>query len=436
MSIFVMVVAMAFVIYCALKGLKFELMTMIAAAVVMMLNGHSFMTGMKEIYLPAAANYFKNYVFLIFASLIFANLMRESGAAMAIARGCIKLVDKFPNHKPLATIYVSVLITAILSAGGVNFFVIMFIMVPICRDLFREMDIPWHMVANMTLGFSSFTLGGLPGMTSQNNIVAANLLGTTVRAAPTLGFIGSGVMALVGALYIWFVVKQNEKRKEKFLPSGKTIMEANLSSRELPMQVPFIMGILPPIVVLVLLNGVKLSPEVSMLGGSLVCFALMFKNVGKLVYQCTGDALTSSIATIGSVSMVAAFGTAVTSMVGYTALVRIVSDTGLPIMVLIWIVLNVCAFVTGNGSVAVNAGIPSIMSQIQASGINLEVAHRIATISSNGLDATPHSSAVIIATRTMGLKVSEAYRYWFFHCVIGPTIAAWVCMIFANMGIV
>ena len=50
------------------------------------------------------------------------------------------------------------LIQLILTYGGVNVFVVVFILVAIARSLFKELDIPWWMYTCSSLGSSTVTL--------------------------------------------------------------------------------------------------------------------------------------------------------------------------------------------------------------------------------------------------------------------------------------
>ena len=49
--------------------------------------------------------------------------------------------------------------------------------------------------------------------------------------------------------------------------------------------------------------------------------------------------------------------------------------------------------------------------------------HRIATISSGGLDALPHSGAVVTGLTVMGLTHKTGYKPVFFVNIVAPIIA-------------
>ena len=59
--------------------------------------------------------------------------------------------------------------------GGVNVFVVVFILVAIARSLFKDLNIPWWMYSCSCLGSSTVTIGMLPGSPQiQNRIFGIN----------------------------------------------------------------------------------------------------------------------------------------------------------------------------------------------------------------------------------------------------------------------
>ncbi len=65
---------------------------------------------------------------------------------------------------------------------------------------------------------------------------------------------------------------------------------------------------------------------------------------------------------------------------------------------------------SGGMSIALATMADRFISAAQASGIPLEVLHRIAAMASGGMDTLPHNGAVITLLAVTGLTHKEAYR--------------------------
>lgn len=83
--------------------------------------------------------------FLIFLfSALFARFMGDSGAAPSIAVKVARIAKKAknPDMQRWLAVMVLPLIQLILTYGGVNVFVVVFILVAIARSLFKDLNIP------------------------------------------------------------------------------------------------------------------------------------------------------------------------------------------------------------------------------------------------------------------------------------------------------
>ena len=91
------------------------------------------------------------------------------------------------------------LIQLILTYGGVNVFVVVFILVAIARSLFKDLNIPWWMYSCSCLGSSTVTIGMLPGSPQIQNIIPMQYFGTTTMSAPVLGILSSIITFAIGS---------------------------------------------------------------------------------------------------------------------------------------------------------------------------------------------------------------------------------------------
>ena len=89
--------------------------------------------------------------------------------------------------------------------------------------------------------------------------------------------------------------------------------------------------------------------------------------------------------------------------------------------------VNVLAGITGSASgglsIALSAMGATFMSAGAAAGVSPELLHRVASISSGGLDSLPHNGAVITLLAICQLTHRESYKDIFMVSVAGPLLA-------------
>lgn len=69
------------------------------------------------------------------------------------------------------------------------------------------------------------------------------------------------------------------------------------------------------------------------------------------------------------------------------------------------------------------------------SGIDPEAFHRIASLSSGGLDAMPHNGAVLTLLTITGMTHKDSYKDIFIVAVVIPILAIVVAILLASVGI-
>ena len=163
-------------------GLNAVPLSLLAGAVICIFNGINLWTGFATSWAGGLATVFSAYYILFFVSTCFANIMGETGACTAIA---YKFLDWF-GKKHIITVLS--LFCFLLCYGGVSFFVCMFAVGPIMFKLFEELNIPRKLtIIPIAIGGASWSMA-VPGSTQVQNVIPTGL-GTTLMAAPLLGFI-------------------------------------------------------------------------------------------------------------------------------------------------------------------------------------------------------------------------------------------------------
>lgn len=213
-SLLGIVIGLALFILLAFIGYNTIIVAIAAGMVVAIMGGLNPFTSLSEAFMPKAVGFMQGYFLIFLFSALFARFMGDSGAAPSIAVKVGRIAKKAKNKDVQRWLAVMTLpiIQVILTYGGVNVFVVVFIVVAIARSLFKELDIPWWLYTCNSLGSSTITIGMLPGSPQIQNIIPCEYFGTDTMAAPVLGILCSLITVVLGSAYIWWQCKRTNKR--------------------------------------------------------------------------------------------------------------------------------------------------------------------------------------------------------------------------------
>lgn len=449
-SLIGILVAMVFLIVASIKGLPILVVGPVSAIIVFAFSGMGpaeILENMAGAYSEDFAGFGQSNFLLFLPACILGAMLGDCGAAQKIA---IKIGDVAQGlgggkddmmAKYLVILGLS-LITAILSFGGVSGFVVIFTIAPICREIFKKMDIPWHFVIAVAVYGGSMWTAILPGSPSVQNLMPMNYLGTEATAAPMLAVITSLTCIVFGAWYIWFVLRRNERRGEGYLPTGK-LMEEN--SSELDTSIlgdtctnwEFIKALLPSIVLLVCMNVILVDydPWISLTIGCIVCYVLYFnkfQNIGKTM----GAGCTSTMKSIMNVSAVVGFGAAVELAPGFEYVVNNLNAIPGTPLIQLCLATNLVAGITGSASGGEAIALNLFADRFVQMGINPDVVHRVVAVSCYGLDSMPYNGSAINRLNYTNLDYKRGYIHEFILGAIFPFLNSFFCVFLASMGIV
>jgi H+/gluconate symporter-like permease len=220
--------SVALLIWLALRGVDIMFAAILSSLFIIVTNAlplaDSLLNGFASG--PLGAFTFAGKFFFLFAAgAVFGRAMGDSGAAASIA---LALVRRLGADRALI---ITTIACAALTYGGVVVFVVIFAVYPLGLQLLKEADIPKRLFcAALALGAGTFTLTALPGTPSIQNAISASALGTSLTAAPLLGFIAAAVMIVLG---IWYLEHQRLRAKvagEGFIPGPRDVIQERDSS--------------------------------------------------------------------------------------------------------------------------------------------------------------------------------------------------------------
>ena len=452
-SLLGIVLALGLLMALAYRGISVLVLAPLMALLAALLSpGAPLLASYTQVFMPALGGFIVAFFPLFLLGAVFGQLMEDSGAARAIAHG---IVARLGTQRAILAI---VLACAVLTYGGVSLFVVAFAVYPIAAALFRAADIPRRLIpGTIALGAFTFTMTALPGTPAIQNAIPMPYFGTTPFAAPGLGLIGGGVMAVFGLLWLQRRARQARARGEGFdtqtpdagpapasapatPPAGETGLWRALAPVALVIGLNYALATwwLPALDTGYLAEARYGATDIGRLRGLwAVILALSAAIVLLLVLQrqqlseparSLERGASGSVMPLLNTASQVGFGAVIASLAGFV----LIRDAVLGIapgnpLVGISIAVNLLAGITGSASGGMSIALQTLgetwRAMGEAAGIAPDLLHRVTAIATGGLDALPHNGAVITLLGICGVSHRQAYADIFMVAVAIPVLA-------------
>lgn len=424
-------ICLAFLTY---KGMSILWVAPVSALVVAAFGGMNLLDAFTGDFMKAFGGYATSWFPMFMLGAIFGKVMEVTGAAESIAHFLAKKI----GYK--RAIIAVVVICGVLTYGGVSLFVVVFVMYPMGLALFREANLPRKMLpGSIALGAFAFTMTAFPGTPQLTNVIPATYFGTGPMSAPVIGIICGILMFILGILWLQYRTKKLQAAGEVFdEPEGETT--AGVSNPEdLP---KWYLSIIPPLLIIILFNAVKLNIVVALLVGVLagiIIFIRRLKTFGNVIKTLNDGASGSMLAILNTAAGVG-FGGVIKAVPGFEQLKTLVTGIDASPLISEAIAINVLAGATGSSSGGVSIVLealgPQFIELAKQSGIALEVFSRVASISAGGLDTLPQCGAVLTVLAVTKLTHKDSYIDIFMCCTVIPISATILAIILGTLGVV
>jgi len=422
--------------YASYKGVPPILTAPLLAIVLLVTSGLDIAEGMSKTYMGGVSGFFGNYFMTLCTGAVFGSLMADSGAARSIGLKMARLARRFKGHEKLAAIWCIPALSFILSYGGISVFVAFFTVIAIAKELFQEIDVPWRLYPVSCLGVAVMALTMAPGSPSVNNAIASQVLGTTAMAAPVLGVLACVLAIIGGQIYFMWELKRVAKRDEHFIDTGKGIMEVQFIDPDAPFEeMSLLMAVLPSLVLFVVLNVLKQPVYIASFISIVVGIILYWKRLENKI-QTMNKGILQSINATATVSIIVGMGSVIAATSGYQVILNALNNLPGTGYLQVVLAVNIAAGFTSSSSGGLTIALNSLGDRfVNQMGLNPQVVHRLATISSGGLDSLPCNGTVLNELAQAKLKPSEAYFTQFILSVVLPIVVVLILVVFASMGL-
>lgn len=420
---------LALLMILAYRGMSIIWIAPICAMVVALTGGLALLPTYTGAYMDGFVSFTKSWFPTFMFGAIFGKIMDESGAAKSIAVWITKIIG---GKRAILAV---VLGCSVLTYGGISLFVVVFAIYPLALALYREANISRKLIPGaIALGSFTYTMTAIPGSPQIQNLIPMKYFGTTPMASPILGIVSTLVLFVLGMLWMNY-------REKKFSAAGEVFTEPDKAAEEFShenMMNPAL-AFLPLLTVIVVLNVLKQNIVVALIAGVVVAVAVGFTRLKNIVKTVNSGAAGSVLAIINT-SAAVGFGSVVKSVPGFADLTKMLLGIGGNPLISESVAVNVLAGATGSASggmgIALEALGAKYMELSASTGISPEAFHRVASVSSGGLDTLPHNGAVLTLLAVTGMTHKDSYLDICVTSLVNPVITCVVIIILAGFGIV
>jgi H+/gluconate symporter-like permease len=440
MSIAIAALSLILLMLAAYRGMSVILMApLLAMLAVLLTDPAAVPAAFSGLFMERVGSFLKLYFPVFLLGALFGKLIEISGFSRAIVTAVIALVGA---GRAIPAIMI---VTALLTYGGVSVFVAVFAVYPFAAEMFRRADIPKRLVpATIGLGAITFTMDALPGTPQIQNIIPTSFFGTTAWAAPVLGSIGSLCIMGMGLAYLGWrrralvaagegygapetlvnePEQQGEERRVHPLIALQPLLVVGLGNLALTIAIPRWMpqedvtlalpGMAEPVAVKVAQLSALWAVEGALMGGIATILLFAFPTVARRFADGSKAAVGGALLAGMNTAVEYGFGAVIAALPGFLMVKEALKAIPNPLLneaVTVTSLAGITGSASGGLSIALAAMAEQFAAAGDAAGIPREVLHRVASMASGGMDSLPHNGAVITLLAVTGLTHRQAYK--------------------------
>ncbi len=400
-------------IILAYKGIQMYITALIAALVVIILSpGIGFFAGVTE-FCTGTGGFVSGYLVYMFLAVALGNIMNATGTATKIGQSIANV-----GGGKFATLSV-VLIGAALTTCGISGYVAAFASFPIVLQVCKRARIPRELIPGILASSQILGQGILPYNTLTNNLIPAEILGTSIAGAPLVRMCGFFFCITFITIYFsWQKKKISAKMTPEEIDDQFHLYDDEQFSKDLPSLFNSVFPVACGIAFLVYMtNTSTLRPlytvYVTLTIGMTLTVLMNYKRLGgKNPLKILEQSFVTSVSSTVVCGIVIGFGAVVALSPFFTDAVAWFQSINFSPYFQTVIVTSIFAAIMASTPGAVRmscnifgkywAGIP---------GINMNAMHAITTCSGLGLNTMPHNGSVIMCNERSRLPLKGTFRH-------------------------
>lgn len=407
----------------------------VAATVVIFMNGLPFGETMTGTYFDGFCTMFKSLFPPIFSGSLLAQIYNRSGAVNAVGDAIANALFKdsaSATRKYVSCILAMAIASGILAFCGLNALVTLIAMYPIALRLMERAGIPKRFVMGiLSCGVYTFAMSA-PGSAELVNILAMQSLNT-----PSYAGICGGILACITEIAVTttlttIMIKKDVAKGKTFAYGPKDIVASNDQPRP-----KALVALLPLLALVLLFNIFSIDIFSSTMIAWLFSIVLFWKYLPKKDGKRTNEMLD-----VFTAAGAMAFGpcSAVGSIVGFTSIVQTlpefqamldgVFNFNMPAALILIIAVCLIAALTSSSTAAICVAVPMVAERCTAAGLSLAFIHRVSCFACSIVDTLPYGTAVIINLGIADLDMKEGYPPMFIATTLATACGTIICALF------
>lgn len=441
MAVGIAALSLILLMIAAYRGMSVIVMAPLLAMLAVFLTDPSAVPAVfSGLFMEKVGSFLKLYFPVFLLGALFGKLIEISGFSRSIVSAVIGLVGA---QRAIPAI---MLVTALLTYGGVSVFVAVFAVYPFAAEMFQQGDIPKRLVpATIGLGAITFTMDAMPGTPQIQNIIPTSFFGTTAWAAPALGLIGSVCIMGMGLAYLgWrrrvmkaagegYGAPETLVNEPEAVDGGEKVahpliallplLVVGLGNLALTIMIPRLVpgeevsvslaGLTEPVAVKVAQVAALWAVEGALLLGIGTILLFAFRPVVRRFADGSRAAVGGALLAGMNTAVEYGFGAVIAALPGFLVVKEALKAVPNP-LVNEAITVTSLAGITGSASGGLSIALAAMAEQFaaagDAAGIPREVLHRVASMASGGMDSLPHNGAIITLLAVTGLTHRQAYK--------------------------
>lgn len=407
----------------------------VAATVVIFMNGLPFGETMTGTYFDGFCTMFKSLFPPIFSGSLLAQIYNRSGAVNAVGDAIANALFKdsaSATRKYVSCILAMAIASGILAFCGLNALVTLIAMYPIALRLMERAGIPKRFVMGiLSCGVYTFAMSA-PGSAELVNILAMQSLNT-----PSYAGICGGILACITEIAVTttlttIMIKKDVAKGKTFAYGPKDIVASNDQPRP-----KALVALLPLLALVLLFNIFSIDIFSSTMIAWLFSIVLFWKYLPKKDGKRTNEMLD-----VFTAAGAMAFGpcSAVGSIVGFTSIVQTlpefqamldgVFNFNMPAALILIIAVCLIGALTSSSTAAIRVAVPMVAERCTAAGLSLAFIHRVSCFACSIVDTLPYGTAVIINLGIADLDMKEGYPPMFIATTLATACGTIICALF------
>ena len=296
----------------------------------------------------------------------------------------------------------------------------------------------------------------MPGSPEIQNIIPMKYFGTDAFAAPLMGIFASIMMLTLGMIYLTLRAKSAKSNGEGYGNHKDNIKKEidekypNIVTAIIPILIIFLTNLFFSKIFYTRINGDYLSKYnttlsnisgtwsviIAIVSADVFLVITNFKKI-KNLRTVLDTGVSNSFRPLLNSSAIVGFGSVIKSLPVFATIQSFIfglsSNPIISEALSVNLICGITASASGGLGIALDALAPTYLQMSQTLNISPELLHRIASLSSGGLDTLPHNGAVITTLAICGLTHKESYKDIFVTSVLIPIFTTAVVVILTSL---